>query len=79
MLVSSEVVEAVVIMMTMIFVVMIGLDFVMNNFFLVVYFVDYMWNVHSDMHTEMEHRDILLGTRKDSVGLPGSVSDSLHQ
>jgi hypothetical protein len=54
---SSKVVEAMVIVM--IIVVMIVLDCVMNNFFLVVHFVDNVWNVHSDVYTETEHRDSL--------------------
>jgi uncharacterized membrane protein YqhA len=46
---SSEVIEAMRIVMTVMIVVMIVLY--VNNFLLVMYFVDKMWNMNSDMYT----------------------------
>jgi uncharacterized membrane protein YqhA len=46
---QTEVIEAMRIIMAMVIVVMIVLY--MNNFLLVMHFVDNMWDMHSDMYT----------------------------
>jgi hypothetical protein len=45
---SSKVIEAVRIVMAMVIAVMIVLH--VNNFLLVMHFVDNMWNMHSDVY-----------------------------
>jgi hypothetical protein len=55
---SSEVTEAMRTVMIMMLIVMIVLYCVMNNFLLVMHFVDNMWNMHSDVYTANKKKEI---------------------
>lgn len=52
---SSEIVEAMRIVMAVVIVV-VGVFYV-NNFLLVMHFVDKMWNVHSDVYTANKRKE----------------------
>jgi hypothetical protein len=52
---SSNIIKAMGIVMVIVMTVMFMLY--MNNFLLVMHFVDKMWDMHSDMYTAKEKKD----------------------
>jgi hypothetical protein len=56
---SSKITSPKVVVAMVIVVMVVVLYCVMNNFLLMVHFVDNVWNMHSDVNTGMQHRDNL--------------------